>query len=766
MSATHDITTTITPSNRASAPPAGSSASGSRFDRTLEDPGFHAGDSRADLLVSVRHVTQVQEIDERLERNQQDLAQPALVPGFKLLHRIGKGAFGTVWEAHSQDNAEERVAIKFFTLSQWEPMYREVSRIARLEGCTGVMPFKQYADKKADPPYYVMPFAQNGSLADLLKSRGRPLKVAEALPIFNRLVETMAFVHAKGVIHCDLKPANILMNEGGEPLVADFGQAQLGSQEPGSFGTLFYMPPEQADVRRSLPETNWDVYALGAILFEMLAGRKPRDSDDLNKQLRETTDIRSRLDAYRRELERIPKVDLKRHVRVANPSQVGEIDAGLDAIVEDCLAIDPARRPRSAGQLRERLQKRLVYKHRRAKLGSAAVATCILFLLVGLLGVLFAEFVYRERRKEQTDFANHTLSHTAHIAGQLVGEILQDRVTAATHVARDLEDPKRSDLAADLATLRDQFRADPAHASGAVSLASRRKYADWLRDEARSQMPWYEAQSDSRAVGIQLVVDRHLYLLAQVDQTGEPDLDPADERWRDRFDTDWSWRDYYAGQGNLYAQRGQEITAPPISRCIITQAYQSKAKGNPMRIDVAAPVKDADGQTIAIVILAIDLKSDLLKRIGHDPEARDAKQGARSRGSIVLVNDRHCWAAHPLAWETKTVREKSDPEPVYKHENWTETDEPVRDRYFDPVLGAECEAAYVHTRPFKGLNDDRRWTVIAQMSQEVIDEPARNARWLVYWLVLMSLLALGGVVIALWIWWLRTMKRQELLIHG
>src|SRR5208337_469663 len=100
-----------------------------------------------------------------------------------------------------------------------------------------------------------------GSLAQRLREGAIP--AAEALPMFRRIVEAMAYVHAKGIRHCDLKPANILIDKRGRPRVADFGQAHFASDMSPALGTFFYMAPEQAQITAQEPDARWDVYALG-----------------------------------------------------------------------------------------------------------------------------------------------------------------------------------------------------------------------------------------------------------------------------------------------------------------------------------------------------------------------------------------------------------------------------------------------------------------------------------------------------------------------
>ncbi|MCO5171023.1 MAG: serine/threonine protein kinase [Planctomycetes bacterium] len=155
---------------------------------------------------------------------------------------------------------------------------REARTLARLRhpNLIGVVD----ADLAGASPYLVMPLVDGGDLAGLLRARGR-LDVREALTIVDRIARAIDFAHAEGVLHRDLKPANVLLDRDGTPLVTDFGLARdLHSRDEmtktgETMGTPRYMAPEQAagETRDISPRS--DVYSLGAILYELLAGKPP-----------------------------------------------------------------------------------------------------------------------------------------------------------------------------------------------------------------------------------------------------------------------------------------------------------------------------------------------------------------------------------------------------------------------------------------------------------------------------------------------------------
>ena len=112
--------------------------------------------------------------------------------------------------------------------------------------------------------------------------------------IFSEAARALSYVHAKGIIHCDLKPGNVLRDARGKALLADFGQAHLASDLSPSLGTFFYMAPEQADLAASIPDTRWDVYALGALFYTMVIGRPPRDNPTLRDEIGKTSVLADR----------------------------------------------------------------------------------------------------------------------------------------------------------------------------------------------------------------------------------------------------------------------------------------------------------------------------------------------------------------------------------------------------------------------------------------------------------------------------------------
>src|SRR5262245_33101459 len=230
---------------------------------------------------------------------------PAEVPGYIIQGFVGSGAYGEVWFGLDRTTGR-KVAIKFYLHRRgvdWTLLSREVEKLRFLSADRYVV---QLLDVgwDAEPPYYVMEFVEEGSLDDRLRRVGT-LDVPDAVELFEEIAIGLVHAHGKGVVHCDLKPANILIDQDGMPRLADFGQSRLSHEQKPALGTLFYMAPEQADLT-AVPDVRWDVYALGAILFALLVGRPPHRNDDAVSKIDAAGELELRLANYRHFIRSMP----------------------------------------------------------------------------------------------------------------------------------------------------------------------------------------------------------------------------------------------------------------------------------------------------------------------------------------------------------------------------------------------------------------------------------------------------------------------------
>jgi serine/threonine protein kinase len=207
---------------------------------------------------------------------------PTLIQAYELLGELGRGAMGVVYRAR-QRGLDRLVALKVILAGphaddeQLSRFRSEAQAVARLQHPNVVQIYEVGGDDLR--PFFSMELVEGGSLARKLS--GTPLPARQAAALSATLARAMHAVHCCGIIHRDLKPANVLLTTDGTPKVTDFGLAKRLGVEPGRtrtgaiLGTPGYMAPEQAQGNPRAIGPATDVYALGAILYEMLTGRPP-----------------------------------------------------------------------------------------------------------------------------------------------------------------------------------------------------------------------------------------------------------------------------------------------------------------------------------------------------------------------------------------------------------------------------------------------------------------------------------------------------------
>jgi serine/threonine-protein kinase len=210
------------------------------------------------------------------------LSVPATIGNYRLLHEIGKGGMGVVYKA-IQEPVERVVALKmmraglYATADDLVRFRTDGKSLARLAHPNVIQLYD--FDEHAGLAYFTMQFAEGGSLARRIAGQRQPPREAARLVLLLALAVEAA--HKAGIVHRDLKPGNVLLMADGTPKVSDFGLAKLLDAENGqtqdgaAVGTPPYMAPEQAAGGSSKAGPLVDVYALGAILYELLTGKPP-----------------------------------------------------------------------------------------------------------------------------------------------------------------------------------------------------------------------------------------------------------------------------------------------------------------------------------------------------------------------------------------------------------------------------------------------------------------------------------------------------------
>jgi serine/threonine protein kinase len=207
---------------------------------------------------------------------------------FYLLEEIGRGGMSIVFKASDIENAGRLVAIKVplpqysSGLGSWSMFQREAEIGAKLHH-PSLLRFVELAPRKSRS-YVVTEYLAGPTLASRI-GKGRKLAEAEALRTMSQLCEAVDYLHRQGFVHYDLKPGNVVLCGDGSVRLIDLGMAHevaksrfafSGPSPP--FATSNYVAPEQIGRRRGQPSV--DIYALGAMLYEMLTGHPPFEGDD------------------------------------------------------------------------------------------------------------------------------------------------------------------------------------------------------------------------------------------------------------------------------------------------------------------------------------------------------------------------------------------------------------------------------------------------------------------------------------------------------
>jgi len=280
------------------------------------------------------------DLDE-LPEERPDVVPLITVPGHEVRAEIARGGGGIVYHALQHEPRRE-VALKILPPQQlasaeMRARFRgEAETIAALDH-PAILPVYSVGEHNG-LPFFTMKLASGGTLAarrDTLRGRWRAIATLVA-----QLADAVQYAHVRGVIHRDLKPGNVLFDDADRAFISDFGLAKFVTVEHGVtqpaavFGTPAYLAPEVAERGAAQATSAADIYSLGAILYELLAGRPPFAGESLSELLKK--------------------------IALESPPRPGAIVAGvprdLDVICLRCLAKEPAKRFSTASALADDLR--------------------------------------------------------------------------------------------------------------------------------------------------------------------------------------------------------------------------------------------------------------------------------------------------------------------------------------------------------------------------------------------------------------------------
>lgn len=485
------------------------------------------------------------------------------VPGYELFELLGEGAYGEVWLARDE-RTSKRVAVKLYSNRRgldWTQLNREVEKLALLDASRNIVHLLDVGWQH-DPPYFVMEFLGGGSLEEYVQQHG-PLTADAAVRTVRAVCQALVYAHGRGILHCDLKPANVLLDSSLEPKLCDFGQSRLLDEDSSSLGTMFYMPPEQADLK-AVPNARWDVYSLGALLYFMLVGKPPFRSNEVIDRLGKTESLEQRLEMYRDIVASGPAP--RKHYRVQGVDR-----RGLADIVDRCLRVNPEHRYSNAQQVLDALKLHERRRRNRPLVALGGIGPGVILLAMFFFAANAMNSAVRTAEENLTSRALESDVLSVGILARSIDRELQDRLDELVDVAAD--DALRS-----------------AVESGDTSSWSDRSQLHEFLDEVRSKV-----DGRRREHGRELDVSWFF-----TDAKGR-------QRWRSphdpgTIDEDYSWRDYFHGLNQQFEKGQTPDSVTPLRKRHISIAFVSEATNRTM-VALSVPVWNED-HTEVIGVLA------------------------------------------------------------------------------------------------------------------------------------------------------------------
>ena len=271
---------------------------------------------------------------------------------YELLEEIGRGGQGVVYCAR-QKSLNRTVALKVIGLGHWatethlKRFRREAEAAASLDH-SGIVPIYEVGERDGSC-YFSMKFIEGGQLDEVASREAMPIR--RAVELIAKVARIVHYAHEHGILHRDIKPGNILLDQNGEPHLTDFGLARLVETESTVtrtrevLGTPSYMAPEQAVGNNEALSSVTDVYGLGAVLYQLLTGHPPFAGGTTYETIKLLLDTDPR------------------QPRLWN----SKIDRDLSTICLKCLEKDPKRRYGSALALAEDLERWLKHEPIKAR---------------------------------------------------------------------------------------------------------------------------------------------------------------------------------------------------------------------------------------------------------------------------------------------------------------------------------------------------------------------------------------------------------------
>ena len=397
---------------------------------------------------------------------------------------------------------------------------------------------------------------------------------SKAVELFSDIAMGLNHSHGKGVLHCDLKPANVLLDQDWLPRLADFGQSRLSNEQTPSLGTLFYMAPEQADLN-ALPDARWDVYALGAIFYCMIVGSPPYKTPDTVSTLDTAASLPERLKRYRDTI-------FKSHFPRAH-HRVRGMDRWLIGIVDRCIAKKPEDRFANVQQVLAAIERRQMARLRRPLMLLGIVGPILLLAVMGffasrggLLAVSDSSDQLREWALQSNQFAAKFAARTLESEMASLFKLIEEEARGPGLEEHFLScvDEAGDDLLHSLATDRTPLESQ----ARLRALASRIKLEEYINGRLSELGPQIDSKKTARFDSM-FITDRFGTMLAGA----------FSEIITDPIGGNIAFRSYFSGQSRDLEETTPRRNIPRTTSSQVSVPFKSKTT-NKNKIAVSTPI--------------------------------------------------------------------------------------------------------------------------------------------------------------------------------
>lgn len=676
------------------------------------------------------------------------------------------------------------MAIKFYThrsAADMGSLAQEVEKLVVLSADRYVV---QLLDVgwDATPPYYVMDFVEYGSLEDQLR-QPFGFSTSDTIEVFSELCRAMMHLHGKGILHCDLKPANVLLDQDGKPRIADFGQARLSHDRTAALGTLYYMAPEQASLD-AVPDARWDVYALGAILYRMLTGTAPYRDAQLTEKIESSRQIDQRLELYRKTLAAADPPSAHR--------SLPGVDRYLADIVSRCIAVDRNKRYQSVQSILMDLQRRSRRLARRPMMVLGIFGP----LLLTCVGIVFGSWAFNQALYDTTHAVSEKANESNLFKARLAARSAAEQIEEYFRVTDQLERDKAFQEA------WDAFRRDPELLAARKAIASPLTNFNPTRDDA-TELPTEISLARKTIAEHPLHATLEKFLLKRIENR---DLDfPPANSWfiNDRFGNqvcsvfsdresntsqynNYAYRTYFTGEDEDLNFEGDHAVATDladramIDRPHISAIFLSMAT-NTWKVAFSRPIV-INGEACGVLAVTVEL--------GHFVEFSNGPHQY-----VMMIDNRDGPNAgtileHPLIdalLDENRVAPQSLAQRKVVLEQWSDAN-PFRDPMGDEPSGkeyrraaiAESAPVSIERKPYGAemtsqkqsspsvgsrskagtlVREDTGFFVLAVEDYRSVIEPVYSLRNRLLTLLLLAVVLLAAIAVLLW-WIVNRMQRR------